>query len=75
MAKTALLRRVPERATWISPQEAADYLGISVDKIYDACRRGGLKHAKLGHSTIRLKIEWVDAWAEERTRQHVAASR
>jgi excisionase family DNA binding protein len=77
MAKIATLRRPPDRSAspWISPQDAAEYLGVSVDKIYDACARRGLKHAKLGHSTIRLRREWVDEWAEQNTRQHVAAAR
>lgn len=51
---------------WISPKEAASYAGVGVDKIYEACQTGKLRHAKLGHSTIRLRREWVDAWIMER---------
>jgi excisionase family DNA binding protein len=54
---------------WMTVQEAADYLGVGVDTIYEACAKRGLKHAKLGHSTIRLKREWLDAWAEAHCRQ------
>jgi excisionase family DNA binding protein len=39
-----------------------------VDIIYDACAAGGLKHTRLGHRTIRLRREWLDAWAEAHTR-------
>lgn len=53
---------------WITPREAAEYLGVGVDIIYDACAAGGLKHARLGHRTIRLRREWLDAWAEAHTR-------
>ena len=53
---------------WIAPREAAEYLGVGVDIIYDACAAGGLKHARLGHRTIRLRREWLDAWAEALTR-------
>ena len=54
--------------SWITPREAAEYLGVGVDIIYDACAAGGLKHARLGHRTIRLRREWLDAWAEAHTR-------
>lgn len=53
---------------WITIKEAAEYLGVGVDTIYDACARRGLKHVKFGHSTIRLRVEWVDAWAETLSR-------
>lgn len=51
--------------TWLTPHEAAAYLHVGVDIIYDACAVRGLRHTKLGHRTIRIKREWVDAWAEE----------
>ena len=50
---------------WLTPHEAAAYLHVGVDIIYDACAVRGLRHTKLGHRTIRIKREWVDAWAEE----------
>lgn len=49
---------------WITAKQAADYLGVGVEAIYDACANKGLKHVKLGRSTLRLRREWVDAWAE-----------
>jgi hypothetical protein len=39
-----------------------------VDIIYDGCAAGGLKHVRLGHRTIRLRRDWLDAWAEGHTR-------
>ena len=69
-AATKLRSHHAKSATpWITVPEAAEYLGVGVDTIYDACARRGLKHSKLGHSTIRLKREWVDAWAEAQVRQ------
>lgn len=53
-------------AVWMTIKEAAAYLGVGVDTIYDACAAGGLKHVKLGHRTIRLRREWIDRWAEDR---------
>lgn len=62
------LQRVPRpdrgASPWITVKEAADHLGVGVDAIYQACASRGLKHVKLGHSTIRLQRAWVDAWAE-----------
>ena len=52
----------------MTPREAADYLCVGVDTIYDACAAGGLRHVKLGHRTLRVRREWVDAWAEEKAR-------
>ena len=54
---------------WITKQEAAAYLGVGIDKISEGMRSGGLKYSRLGRSTIRLRREWVDAWAETLTRQ------
>jgi excisionase family DNA binding protein len=54
---------------WLSPRQAADYLGVGVDTIYDACAAGGLKHVKLGYRTIRVRREWIDRWAEGRARE------
>ena len=69
--KTTTERDVrPLDATWLSPKDAAAYLGVSIDTIYDACAGKGLLHSKLGHSTIRLRREWIDAWAETRAREN-----
>ena len=57
--------------TWMTLRQAADYLGVGIDTIYDACAAGGLKHVKLGYRTIRVRREWIDRWAEERAKQFV----
>ncbi len=56
------------RSEWITPRQAAEYLNVGVDIIYDGCAAGGLKHVRLGHRTIRLRREWLDAWAEAHAR-------
>ena len=58
-------------ATWMTPREAAGYMGVGVDTIYDACAAGGLKHVKLGRRTIRLRREWIDHWAEDHAKRFV----
>ncbi len=55
--------------TWMTPRQAAVYLGVGVDAIYEACAAGGLRHVKLGYRTIRLRREWIDRWAEGRARE------
>lgn len=57
-------------SSWMTPRQAADYLGVGIDTIYDACAAGGLKHVKLGYRTLRVRREWVDAWAEEKAHAH-----
>jgi excisionase family DNA binding protein len=54
----------PVQAEWLTPHEAAAYLHVGVDTIYDACAAGRLKHTKLGYRTIRMKRSWIDEWAE-----------
>ena len=58
--------RTIAESTWMTPRQVAEYLGVGVDIIYDACAAGGLKHVKLGHRTIRLRRDWIDRWAEDR---------
>ena len=65
VAKTAA-KNSPE---WLTPREVAEYLQTGVDLIYDACAAGGLKHVKLGYRTIRVRRDWVDAWAESKAKQ------
>jgi excisionase family DNA binding protein len=62
-------RQTSRESTWLTPRQAAEYLGVGVDTIYDACAAGGLKHVKLGYRTIRVRREWIDRWAEGRARE------
>ena len=55
-------------AEWLTPKAAAALLGISVDTIYDACAAGELRHARLGHSTIRIRRPWLDTWMDAHVR-------
>ena len=69
MALASSVSNAGPQTVWLTPREAAVYLGVGVETIYDACAAGGLKHSRLGRRTIRLKREWLDAWAEEHVRQ------
>ena len=51
-------------SSWMTPRQAAAYMGVGVDTIYEACA-DDLKHVKLGYRTIRLRREWIDRWAEK----------
>ena len=61
---------VARESAWMTPRQAATYLGVGVNTIYDACTAGGLKYVKLGHRTIRLRRAWVDAWVERLAEVH-----
>jgi excisionase family DNA binding protein len=64
MSATAAETSVRE-SSWVTPRQAAAYLGVGVDTIYEACAAADLKHVKLGYRTIRLRREWIDIWAEK----------
>ena len=64
MKATTVATAVSE-SSWITPRQAAAYLGVGVDTIYEACAAADLKHVKLGYRTIRLRREWIDLWAEK----------
>ena len=55
--------------TWFTVSEGAEYAGVSRDTIYTACERAELRHARVGgRRSIRLKVEWIDAWLERHAR-------
>jgi excisionase family DNA binding protein len=65
------LKSVREQGTtvfmpeWLSTRNAADYLGVSTDVIYDAVHNLGLKHTVVGGRRImRFRREWLDEWME-----------
>jgi excisionase family DNA binding protein len=53
---------------WFSPRQAAVYLHVGVDIIYESCAGRGLRHVKLGHSTIRIRRDWLESWMEAQAR-------
>jgi excisionase family DNA binding protein len=52
----------PNQSVWLSVKESAGRLKVSTDLIYDAIARRELQHVKLGHSTIRIKDEWLEEY-------------
>ena len=51
--------------TWLTVAESAEYAGVSRDTIYTACERDELHHARIGgRRSIRVKLQWIDAWLE-----------
>lgn len=63
--KASVAETFGRQSSWVTPREAAAYLGVGVDTIYEACAAADLKHVKLGYRTIRLRREWIDIWAEK----------
>lgn len=61
--------RVSASSPWLRVGQAAEHAGVSKDTIYAACNRGELAHVRIGGKrTIRLRVEWVDAWLERHAR-------
>ncbi len=49
--------------TWLSPDEAAAYLGVSVSRIYQYVRADAIPFHRLPDSNlVRLNVEELDAW-------------
>lgn len=62
----ATAREVEGGRPWLTVAEAAGYLGVNPDFVYDACALGKLQHVRLdGRRSIRLRREWLDAWMEK----------
>ncbi|MGE0446735.1 MAG: excisionase family DNA-binding protein [Vicinamibacterales bacterium] len=59
----------PRSSRYITPAEAADYLGLGLETIYQACKVGGLRHVRVnGKRNIRTTREWCDEWMEKDAR-------
>jgi len=50
---------------WMTVAVAARYAAVSTDLIYLACERNELRHVRIGgRRSIRVRVEWIDAWLE-----------
>jgi excisionase family DNA binding protein len=56
----------PKMEPTLSPEEAAQYLKVHVQTIYELCRSGEIPSAKIGSKTVRIKPEDLDAFFESR---------
>lgn len=59
----------PADERWLSAKEAAAILGFSTRTLYQFCRTGELRHARITmnrHGVMRFKRSWLDAFMESR---------
>ena len=49
---------------WVTPEEAAAYLGVSKQTVRAWCAAGKLKSAKLGHHTVRIAVSSIEQLME-----------
>lgn len=57
---------------WLTVEQGAARALVSRRTIYDACRNGRLRHARVGNRRdIRLRSEWIDQWLEASAPQEV----
>lgn len=49
---------------WVTPEEAAAYLGVSKQTVRAWCRAGKLRGAKLGHHTVRISTSSIEQMLE-----------
>ena len=53
--------RIPPSSSWLTVDGAAELMQVHSEFIYDACRRGELRHSRIGKGrNIRIKSEWID---------------
>lgn len=60
----------PDDDRWLSAKEAAAVLGVSTRTLYQFCRTGDLRHARItmnGNGVMRFRRSWLDAFMEART--------
>lgn len=44
---------------WLTPDDAAERLQLHRNSIYEACRAGALRHARIGRR-IRIREAWLE---------------
>lgn len=49
---------------WVTPQEAADYLGVTKQTIRVWCRAGRLVWSKMGYRTVRISSASIEKMLE-----------
>ena len=53
---------------FFTPAEIAVYMGMATYTVQELCRRGELRHVKVGRS-IRIRREWADQFMADRERE------
>src|SRR5437870_5768238 len=57
----------PSSDRMLSAKEAADYIGVSLKRLYAFCNDGTLRHLRLAETkagVLRFRRQWLDTWAE-----------
>lgn len=49
---------------WVTPEQAAEYLGVSKQTVRAWCKAGKLRSAKLGHHTVRISTSSIEKLLE-----------
>ncbi|WP_058302877.1 helix-turn-helix domain-containing protein [Gorillibacterium timonense] len=71
--KAAIAEMASIKRATVSAEEAAEYVGVSVDTLYELCRKKQFPHAQLlGRFVFRLAS--IDAWLTEQEKQNTSAS-
>ena len=59
----ALEARLGLKDSYLDAKQAADYLGISVRRVYAGARTGTIKHVQVDRrGTVKTKQDWLDQW-------------
>jgi excisionase family DNA binding protein len=69
VARIDAAQRAPADDRWLSAKEAAAILGVSTRTLYQFCRTGELRHARITmnrNGVMRFRRSWLDAFMEAR---------
>jgi excisionase family DNA binding protein len=69
VARIEAVERAPADDRWLSAKEAAAVLGVSTRTLYQFCRTGELRHARITmnpNGVMRFRRAWLDAFMETR---------
>ena len=62
------MRRAEMNQEFFSPEEIARLLGIAPYTVRELCRRGKMRHARVGRR-IRIKRQWAEEYMSARERE------
>lgn len=53
-----------EQDPWLTYEQAAQIVGLHINTIRRAVRKGELQVVRRSHTIVRMRRSWVDAWLQ-----------
>lgn len=62
------MQTIPAERVWLTPAQAAEYVQVHPNTVYDWIKVYGLRHRRVGRM-IRIRRDWLDAFLEQGTQE------